>query len=68
MEILNSTMHIDHFRDILQMLHSTHLYIFEMLEFIAKQRLAPPKSETLSDSHHAFVSWIILIGPITCTC
>ena len=40
----------------LQLLHSTCLYIIEMLEFIAKQRLAPPKSETLSDSHHAFVS------------
>ena len=44
------------------MLHSTCLYIIEMLEFIAKQRLAPPKSETLSDSHHAHVYWIILIG------
>ena len=36
-----------------KMLHSTCLYIIEMLEFIAKQRLAPPKSETLSDSHYA---------------
>ena len=52
----------------LQLLLSTCLYIIEMLEFIAKQRLAPPKSETLSDSHHALVSWIILIGVFTCTC